>query len=65
VESMLLDEIEGAKYTWDFGDGSPVSNEASPAHTYEKAGSYTATIRIVDANGQLGWDEVDIEVEEP
>jgi len=65
VESMLVDEIEGAKYTWDFGDGSPVSTEASPSHTYQKAGSYTATIRIVDAHGQLGWDEVDIEAEEP
>lgn len=65
VESLLDDAMNGPQYKWDFGDGSPVSTEASPTHVYEKPGSYTATIRIVDAAGQLGWDEVDIEVDEP
>lgn len=65
VESLLDDAMNGPQYKWDFGDGSPISTEASPTHVYEKPGSYTATIRIVDAAGQLGWDEVDIEVDEP
>jgi hypothetical protein len=65
VESLVVDEISGPRYTWDFGDGSPKSNEANPTHTYEKAGEYTATIGIVDASGERGWDEVDIYVEEP
>lgn len=65
VESLLEDEMNGPQYKWDFGDGSPISTDASPTHVYEKPGSYTATIRIVDAAGQLGWDEVDIEVDEP
>ena len=65
VESLVVDAISGARYTWDFGDGSPKSNDASPTHTYEKAGEYTATIGIVDASGERGWDEVDIYVEEP
>lgn len=65
VESLVVDEIGGAKYTWDFGDGSPKSNEASPKHTYQKPGEYTATIGIVDASGERGWDEVDIFVDEP
>ena len=65
VESLIEDEMDHPQYKWDFGDGSPISNEASPIHVYEKPGSYTATIRIVDGKGQLGWDEVDIEVEEP
>ena len=65
VESLLDETMKEPKYTWDFGDGSPVSNEAGPTHVYEKPGSYTATIRIVDKDQQLGWDEVDVEVEEP
>jgi len=65
VESLLDETMKEPKYTWDFGDGSAVSNEASPTHVYEKPGSYTASIHIVDKDGQLGWDEVDIEAEEP
>lgn len=64
VESLVVDEISGPRYTWDFGDGSAKSNEANPTHTYEKPGDYTATVGIVDASGQRGWDEVDIFVEE-
>ena len=65
VESLVEEEMNGPKYTWEFGDGTPNSNEASPTHVFEKPGSYTVTIRIVDANGLRGWDEVDVEVEEP
>jgi hypothetical protein len=62
VESLLEKEMSQPQYTWDFGDGSAVSHEASPVHTYTKPGDYLATIRVVDASGQRGWDEVDIEV---
>lgn len=65
VESLIEDEMHNPQYKWDFGDGSPISSEASPTHVYEKPGSYVATIRIVDGKGDLGWDEVDIDVEEP
>lgn len=65
VESLIGGEMDGPKFTWDFGDGSPPSNEASPVHKYEKPGEYTVTIRIVDATGQRGWDEIEIEVYEP
>ena len=65
VESLIADPMNGPTYEWNFGDGSPVSKEASPTHTYTKPGSYTAVIRVVDAEGQHGWDEVEIEAEEP
>ncbi|MCW3125001.1 MAG: hypothetical protein JWO03_659 [Bacteroidetes bacterium] len=38
-------------YVWNFGDGSPVSNATSPAHTYTQAGSYIVTMIITDACG--------------
>lgn len=31
-------------YTWDFGDGSPVSHLATPSHAYATAGAYTITL---------------------
>jgi hypothetical protein len=63
VESLLEGEMSEPKYTWNFGDGSDESHEASPTHTYTRPGEYTATVRVVDAEGQKGWDEVEIEVE--
>ena len=33
-------------FTWDFGDGSPVTSEASPVHKYELAGLYTVTLNL-------------------
>lgn len=30
--------------TWDFGDGSPVSHDYSPCHTYTSPGTYTVTL---------------------
>lgn len=33
-------------YTWDFGDGSAVSNEIEPSHTYTSAGEYTVTLSV-------------------
>ncbi|MDP9227952.1 MAG: PQQ-dependent sugar dehydrogenase [Actinomycetota bacterium] len=37
-------------YDWDFGDGSPHSSSAAPAHTYA-AGTYTAKLRVTDSQG--------------
>ncbi|MEC3907938.1 PKD domain-containing protein [Tamlana sp. 2201CG12-4] len=31
-------------YTWDFGDGSPVSRQVSPRHSYSAPGTYTITL---------------------
>lgn len=31
-------------YTWDFGDGSPVSTQAIPTHQYASAGTYTILV---------------------
>jgi len=33
-------------YSWNFGDGSPVSTAANPSHTYATNGTYTATLTV-------------------
>jgi glucose/arabinose dehydrogenase/regulation of enolase protein 1 (concanavalin A-like superfamily) len=33
-------------YSWDFGDGSPVSTAANPSHVYASNGTYTATLTV-------------------
>jgi subtilisin family serine protease len=36
---------------WDFGDGSPVSLEINPQHTYLREGDFTVTLIATDSNG--------------
>jgi glucose/arabinose dehydrogenase len=38
-------------YDWDFGDGTPHSSQAAPAHTYTVNGSYTARLKLSDGKG--------------
>src|SRR6266851_1065340 len=33
-------------YSWDFGDGSPLSAAANPSHIYTANGTYTATLTV-------------------
>ena len=36
-------------YSWNFGDGSPLSTAQNPSHTYTSAGTYTATLTVTDS----------------
>jgi gliding motility-associated-like protein len=38
-------------WNWNFGDGSPNSNQQNPSHTYNQGGIYTVTLIVIDANG--------------
>ena len=41
-----------ARYDWDFGDGSTLSDGGpTPSHTYAAAGTYTATLSLTDDEG--------------
>ncbi|WP_189362655.1 malectin domain-containing carbohydrate-binding protein, partial [Algibacter mikhailovii] len=51
-------------YAWNFGDGTPVSNEASPSHIFTAAGNYTVTLTVSDVEGESATDSIDITVEE-
>lgn len=48
-----------ASYLWAFGDGT-TSTEASPTHTYQTAGTYTATFTVTDNSGATGMSTVTI-----
>ena len=50
-------------YKWDFGDGSPASNETNPTHTYTKPGEYTAAVTVTSGTATAS-DEIDITLEE-
>lgn len=38
-------------WLWDFGDGSTVSTEQNPVHTYDAAGEYTVTLTASNGGG--------------
>ena len=50
--SLDDDPGESIRYEWDFGDGSPISEEANPTHTYTKPGRFTATLTVIDSSGK-------------
>lgn len=56
---------EDPKFFWDFGDGSPISNERRPVHVYEKPGDYTVKFYVSDTENLVDSDEIEIQVEKP
>lgn len=38
-------------YSWNFGDGSPLSQETNPEHTYSQTGEYIIELEVVNNNG--------------
>ncbi|HZH65689.1 MAG TPA: PKD domain-containing protein, partial [Flavisolibacter sp.] len=39
------------KYIWNFGDGTPGSDQLSPTHTYAAVGTYTVTLQVETDKG--------------
>jgi hypothetical protein len=53
VVQFNIGKSGGVSYTWDFGDGSPkvATQDATVSHTYDTAGSKTATLTVSYADG--------------
>jgi PKD repeat protein len=51
-----------ASRSWNFGDGSALSNSASPTHAYQNAGNYTAVLTVTDNRGATGTAQTAIAV---
>ncbi|MEM0996795.1 MAG: choice-of-anchor L domain-containing protein [Bacteroidota bacterium] len=64
--SFTQTAIDGTFYVWDFGDGSPVSNEQSPLHEYTVPGNYSVNLTVVAPGGcSSTFTSSDILVVEP
>jgi len=66
----FTDESAGTvdSWEWDFGDGSPVSDEENPIHIYEDSGSYTVSLTATNAYGsdtEVKEDYITVTVAEP
>jgi PKD repeat protein len=41
-----------SELSWNFGDGSPLSNDENPIHEFAAGGEYTVTLTATDKNGK-------------
>ena len=48
---FLFDGAQTSSIEWDFGDGTPVSNEYDPAHTFPAIGTYTVKQTTTNPQG--------------
>lgn len=51
VEFTDLSFYEPKKWSWDFGDGSPMDKDISPVHTFTKNGKYKVCLTVSNENG--------------
>ncbi len=50
-------------WEWEFGDGT-TSTEQNPTHTYSSEGTYTVTLKVMDAPGKTDMKSKDITVQQ-
>lgn len=49
----VIDPVNVIAYEWNFGDGSPVSTDPSPTHTYATLGAYPVRLRLFSSCGSV------------
>ncbi|HEY3011767.1 MAG TPA: PKD domain-containing protein [Gemmatimonadales bacterium] len=52
-------------WSWNFGDGSPVSGERNPSHTFPGAAKYQVTLTVTDIGGASDQFTDQVEVKAP
>jgi len=55
------DGVSDPVYSWQFGDGSSGTGQ-SVSHTFDKPGIYRVLLKVTNASGALGQDELRIKV---
>lgn len=60
--SDSTDDNNVTSYSWDFKDGSPLSTEANPDHTFTTAGNYEVLLTVKDENGLTDKETITITV---
>jgi PKD repeat protein len=65
ADCALGGDCPGLSYSWDFGDGSPVSTDPNPVHIYEDPDTYTATLTVTDNEGATATATVSVNVRLP
>ncbi len=64
-DAIIRGGVPPYTYHWDFGDGTPPSNEAKPTHTYTESGVYTAKLTVTDSLGLTAETTIKISVAVP
>ena len=49
--SFANTSIDGASFSWDFGDGTGTSDQENPTYTYTAGGTYTVTLTVTNEGG--------------
>jgi len=49
--AFLENAEQGTQFIWDFGDGTPLSNDPNPIHSYTEAGVYLARLTSIGEGG--------------
>jgi len=57
--SLVLYHAGDVDYMWDFGD-NVTSSEVNPSHIYDQVGLYECTLTVIDDEGKISSDNVEI-----
>jgi gliding motility-associated-like protein len=49
--NFMENTTDAVSFIWDFGDGTPLSNEANPNHVYDEPGEYPVSLTAIGAFG--------------
>jgi PKD repeat protein len=54
-----------SQIAWNFGDGSSISRDSNPSHTFEKPATYTVELTVKDRRGRASTAQLTVKAEPP